>query len=180
MFSNLTCQRVSADGLLLSSRSKITPEGVPITSHLIGFLSLPTDRGPTARLSCTLIALDRRRILKSPTLHRCPVSLDCISVVIIIIIIFPIPTPPRTFRQRTAPLEHLGGGGGVSIEMSIFDSVGCPTSWFAPRQFDIWTRPFGVKLGGFPQKSLSFNMAHLEVVETGIHTTNNYIFTQII
>ena len=79
--SNLTCQRVSADGLLLLSRSKITPEGVPITSHLIGFLSLPTNRGPPARLSITLIALDRRRIVKSPTLHRCPVSLDSISVI---------------------------------------------------------------------------------------------------
>ena len=62
-------------------------------------------------------------------------------------------------------MEHLWG---VSIEIPIFDPFGGPTSWFAPRQFDLWTRQFGVNLGGFPQKSLSFNMAHLEVVETGI------------
>ena len=87
--------------------------------------------------------------------------------------------PTSHFSSKNRPFGTPWGGGG-SIEMSIFDPVGCPTSWFAPRQFDIWTRPFRVKLGGFSQKSLSFNMAHLEVVETGIHTTNNYIFTQII
>ena len=110
--------------------------------------------------------------MKSPTLpthHRCPVSLDSISIIIIIvIIIFPISTPPRTLRRRSSPMEHLWG---VSIEIPIFDPFGGPTSWFAPRQFDLWTRPFG----GFPQKSLSFNMAHLEVVETGKHTTDDVV-----
>ena len=61
--------------------------------------------------------------------------------------------------------------GAPSIEILIFDPFGGPTSWFAPRQFDLWTRAFGANLGGFPQKSLSFNMTHLEVVQTGIHTT---------
>ena len=32
----------------------------------------------------------------------------------------------------------------------------------------VWRKLGG---GGFPQKSLSFNMAHLAVVETGIYTT---------
>ena len=48
----------------------------------------------------------------------------------------------------------------------------------------LW-RKFGG--GGFPQKSLSFNMAHLAVNETGIHTTDgldtalykNYIYLYV-
>ena len=41
--------------------------------------------------------------------------------------------------------EPLGGG---SIDIPIFDPVGGPTSWFAPRQLDLWTRTFGVNWGG--------------------------------
>ena len=49
--------------------------------------------------------------------------------------------PVVTLTTTSSP--EILSYGAPSIEILIFDPFGGPTSWFAPRQLDLWTRAFG-------------------------------------